>query len=132
MTVQEVNVVNKIKYLLLLGLVLSIHIYAKPYYGNFKVVLEYKTKIDFSEKLILERKDKKIYLNNIILPSEKIIIGKNRINYLVMGNKQNTFSSNCFKGTYQFTISRGKTKIQETGCIGEKRFGNLLSAFKSI
>ena len=106
---------------------------AKYFRGEFKVVLEYTTQLKFTETLTLERKNSKIILNNLILPSEKIIIGKKSINYLVMSDTRNfTNMGTCYAGHYSYTKIKNKTKTIERGCIGTTRYAKLLAAFRSI
>lgn len=106
---------------------------AKGYKGEFKVELTYKTSLSYSEKHILERKNDKMKLNGVKLVSEQILLGKKYISYLVMSKNSQSKKQHCSAGTYQFTTTKIKQKPKvESGCIGSKRFGNLLEAFRKI
>ncbi len=99
--------------------------------GDFKVTLHFTTKIKFTKNLTLERKNKKIILNQFYLPAWKILKAKKSIAYLVM-NKHKSSSKNCYSGHYTYSVAKLK-KIQVTrGCIEDKQFSQFIAAFKAI
>ena len=106
--------------------------FAKPFTGNFRAVLSFSTNTDYREAHIIERKQKKITKDGFILPSEKIILGKNKLGYIVQSPVLKLAELKCPQGQYTFELTRdGKTK-KESGCLGSERFGKLNSAFKGI
>lgn len=123
---------NKFYIICFLLFVPILWINAATYKGNFKIRLEYSTQLDFTEKYELERKDHKIIFNGIILTSEKILLAKKSISYLVMNNKKMTSESKCSAGFYKYTVIKSNEKIIENGCVGTERFAKLLVSFRSI
>lgn len=103
-----------------------------PFAGDFSVSLKYNTKTKFKEHFTLVRKNKKIVLNGLILPSEKILYAKKNISFLVMNEKKVEPKLKCYKGNYTFTVVKKKVEKVERGCLGTERFGKLITAFKSI
>ena len=105
---------------------------AKGFKGDFKVSLDYKTKLSFTGKHSLERKNKKILLNGIPLSSERILISKNKISYLVMNKNDPKVVLACASGVYTYSVVKAKKKQLERGCVSSKRFGTLVSIFKNL
>ena len=100
--------------------------------GDFSVVFQYKNKLNFSEKITLERSNKSIKLNGIILPSEKIIVHKSTISYLVLNKLKSTSRFGCAAGGYVYEIKKEGKNSKEEGCLESDRFKKLMRLFKSI
>lgn len=73
-----------------------------------------------------------IVKDGLILPSEKILISKNNISYLINSDPKSEPSLKCVEGTYEFLVKKGGKTKNEKGCTNSKRFGELIAVFKSI
>ena len=100
--------------------------------GDFSVVFQYKNKLNFSEKITLERSNKSIKLNGIALPSEKIIVNKNTISYLVLNKLKTSSRFGCAAGGYVYEIKKEGKTSKEEGCLESDRYRKLMRLFKSI
>jgi len=112
-------------------LTLSLRNYANE--DDFSVILEYTTNIKYQKKFTLEGRDQKIILNGMVLPSEKIMLSKNKISFLVLNTELTNFSiGGCPAGIYKLTVIRNLKNHIEDGCIGTERFSKILTTFKAI
>lgn len=105
--------------------------------SDFEVNFKYQTKIDYQESHRLVRKDGKIVYNGVTLTAEQVLIAKRALGYLVKNDlvKENQAIKDqrpCDAGTYEFS-RRVSGKLEgEKGCLGSKRFGRLVQAFKTL
>ena len=113
-------------------LFMSASAFAKPFTGNFKALLTYRTNTKHTEAQMIERKDKKVVKNGFILPSEKILLGSGKLGYIVQSPMVKSGDLKCPQGQYTFELTREGQSKKETGCLGTERFGKLLTAFRDL
>ena len=99
---------------------------------NKTIVFSFSTKLDSFEQMDLKIDDSKIYHNGRLLNSQSVLLGMQGIKYLNNLDKITAKIEKCAGGNYAIKIIENGKAYKETGCIGSKRFGDILTAFKKL